>query len=146
MNVNEQTDNFLAWYGGGDNGSSPTAAQWSRLMQRPADKPVTLVNLFKIRDVAEYENGGDGISGHEAFSSYSAVSIPTMERVGGKFLYVGPFQGSFLGDDEQWDLVAIGAYPDLHALVNLYSDEGYRSVFHHRAAACERQKVFVCGE
>ena len=143
--IKTKTD-LLAWYGAGEDGSCPTAEQWERLLSRPADRPVTLVNFFKIRGEADYETGEQGISGQDAFSRYAAISIPTMERVGGKFLYVGPCQGAFLGEEEDWDLIAVGSYPDLEALVALYSDEGYRAVFHHRAAACEKQKVLVAAE
>lgn len=146
MNVNKLTSDFLGWYGDGRDGGCPTAEQWSRLFSRPSDKPVTLINLFKVRDVAQYSDGEAGVSGNDAFSRYSSVSIPTMERVGGKFLFVGPYQGAFLGEEEDWDLVAIGSYPNMESLIALYSDERYRSVCHHRTAACKRQKVFVCGE
>ena len=75
--------------------------------------------------------------------------MPTMERVGGRFLHVGPFEGLFLGGGdvaEDWDLVAIGSYPDIAALLALYSDPGYRAAFPHRTAACARQKVVVCSQ
>jgi uncharacterized protein (DUF1330 family) len=146
MNVNELTFNFRDWYGDGSDGNSPTPDQWSRILGRSPDKPVTLINFFKVRKTAKYADGGCDVSGEEAFSRYSSVSIPTMSRVGGKFLFVGPYQGGFLGEEEDWNLIAIGQYPNLDSLVALYSDETYRSVFHHRSAACERQRVVVCGE
>lgn len=146
MDVNKLVKQFTDWYGPGLAGSSPNQAQWTRILSRPADKPVTLINFFKLRDSALYPDGSDAVTGQEAFSSYASVSVPTMERVGGTFLFVGPYQGTFLGDDEDWDLTAIGSYPNLGAFIALYSDEAYRSVFHHRTAACERQKVLVCGE
>lgn len=85
------------------------------------------------------------VSGEEAFNRYASVSVPTLERVGGHFLHVGPFAGQFIGEDEDWDIIAIGSYPGRQALVDLYSDEGYRSVFVHRIAACARQKVLMAG-
>jgi uncharacterized protein (DUF1330 family) len=146
MNVNKQVSQFTEWYGPGTDGSCPTAEQWSQILGRPADKPVTLINFFKLRDKANYPDGSTEVSGQDAFSSYAAVSIPAMERAGGRFLHVGPFQGMFLGETEDWDVIAIGAYPDLEALTALYSDESYRGAFHHRTAACERQKVLVSGD
>lgn len=146
MNVNEQVSQFTVWYGPGTDGSSPTADQWAQILGRPADKPVTLINFFKLRDKADYPQGATDASGHDAFASYASVSIPAMERAGGRFLHVGPFQGMFLGETEDWDVIAIGAYPNLEALTALYSDENYRDAFHHRTAACERQKVLVSGD
>ncbi|KZM48602.1 DUF1330 domain-containing protein [Labrenzia sp. OB1] len=146
MNVNQQVSQFTAWYGSGTDGSCPTEAQWAQILGRPADKPVTLINFFKLRDKAEYSEGSGDASGQDAFASYAAVSIPAMKHAGGRFLHVGPFQGMFLGENEDWDVVAIGAYPNLDALKTLYSDESYRNAFHHRTAACERQKVLVSGD
>jgi uncharacterized protein (DUF1330 family) len=146
MNVNQTSSQFTEWYGPGLDGNSPTLNQWAKLLGRPADKPLTLINFFKLRKEARYANGTSDVSGEDAFGKYAATSVPTMERVGGKFLFVGPCKGVFLGDEEDWDLVAIGSYPDLTTLIALYSDEGYRSAFHHRTAACEKQKVVICGE
>ncbi|ASP33117.1 DUF1330 domain-containing protein [Labrenzia sp. VG12] len=146
MTVNQQTLQFADWYGPGLDGTSPTETQWADLLGRAPDKPVTLINFFKLREKALYQDDAETVSGQEAFSNYASVSVPAMERAGGRFLYVGPFQGMFLGETEDWDLIAIGAYPDLKAFTALYSDEAYRGAFHHRTAACERQKVIVCGD
>lgn len=145
MHVNEHTHDFTAWYGDGADGSCPNAEQWARLFGLPADRPVTLVNLFKLRDVAVYPDE-NGISGADAFARYSSVSIPAMQRAGGSFHYAGPHRGAFLGEEEDWDIVAIGTYPNLDCLIALYADPDYRAVFHHRTAACARQSVFVCAD
>ncbi|MEM9635527.1 MAG: DUF1330 domain-containing protein [Pseudomonadota bacterium] len=146
MNVNKQVTRFCDWYGDGAAGNSPTPQQWQNILDRPEDKPLTLINFFKLREIADYGDDASELSGQEAFAKYAEVSVPTMERVGGQFLFVGPHQGSFLGNNEDWDLIAIGSYPDLKAFNALYADEGYRGVFHHRTAACAEQKVIVCGE
>ena len=49
----------------------------------------------------------------------------------------------FLGQDEDWDVMAVVQYPNLKSFLGVYADEDYRSVFHHRTAACLRQKVLV---
>ena len=146
MNVNNHLAQFTTWYGPGLDGSSPTQDQWKSILHGPRDKPLTLVNFFKFREEAQYSEGPSEKSGQEAFAEYASVSMPAMQRAGGSFLHVGPFQGMFLGENEDWDLIAIGSYPDLDALIALYSDEAYRAAFPHRTAACERQKVIVCGE
>ncbi|MES0809209.1 DUF1330 domain-containing protein [Roseibium sp. SCPC15] len=146
MDVNKQVIRYTDWYGDGTTGESPTSQQWQSILGRADDKPVTLINFFKLREVADYGDGKSDLTGEQAFAKYAEVSIPTMERVGGRFLFVGPHQGSFLGNNEDWDLIAIGTYPDLKAFKELYADEGYRKVFHHRSAACADQKVIVCGE
>ncbi|MBN9670908.1 DUF1330 domain-containing protein [Roseibium aggregatum] len=146
MDVNQQIAQFTEWYGPGNDGNCPTGSQWTRILNRSPEQPLTLINFFKFRGKAAYEDKTPEVSGQQAFSDYAAVSLPAMQRAGGKFLFVGPYQGMFLGDDEDWDLVAIGAYPNLKSFMALYSDDHYRRAFHHRTAACERQKVMICGE
>lgn len=116
----------------------PTAAQWQRMLSGPAGTPVTLINFFKLRAAA-----GDGGSGLEAMMRYASVSGPTLEKVGGRFLLSGPFEATFMGDDEDWDIVAIASYPDRAALVALHDDEAYRRAWSDRVAAVERQRVVI---
>lgn len=128
------------WYGAG---TGPTAAQWQRVLDGPGGSPVTVINFFKLRPTARYATAGDAVSGFEAMMRYAAVSGPTLEKVGGRFLLSGPFETTLIGDDEDWDLVAIGAYPTREALLALFDDEAYRGAWAHRVAAVERQRVVV---
>lgn len=149
MDVNRMVDQFGHWYASAATGTCPSPDQWTRILARDPDRPFALMNFFKLREIARYEpdqDDGVPVSGEEAFARYSAISIPTMDRVGGSFLLVGSFQGSFVGGDENWDLIAVGRYPNLEAFQGLYGDEAYQSVFHHRTAACERQKVLICDQ
>ena len=146
MTVKDKVAEYVGWYGTGANGQAPTEAQWTRLLNRDPEAPLVLTNFFKFREVALYASGGgsEDVSGQEAFGRYASVSIPAMERAGGSFLLVAPFAGAFLGEDEDWDLMAIGSYPNLAAFHALYGAEDYRAAFHHRTAATLRQKVLIC--
>ena len=55
MNVNQTPSEFTEWYGPGLDGTCPTLEQWGALLDRPVDKPLTLINFFKLRDAAKYE-------------------------------------------------------------------------------------------
>jgi uncharacterized protein (DUF1330 family) len=153
MSVNADIDRQLhelaRWYGPGEDGSCPTRSQWQAILERPADQAVSLVNFFRFRDHAAYPEGtpefGAAISGEEAFGKYAAVSVPTLERVGGRFVLMGPSEGSFVGPDESWHLIAAATYPDLASIMALYTDADYIQAFRHRTAGCADQKVFVCG-
>ncbi|RBW63341.1 hypothetical protein [Ruegeria sp. A3M17] len=102
-------------------------------------------DFFKMRDIASYPVGlamGEvGISGDDAFQRYAAVSMPSLEKVGGRFLLVAPFSTMFIGVAEDWDLVAIGSNLNADALLSLFDLKDYRETYYHRTAACRDQKV-----
>ncbi len=133
-------------YGEGADGSAPTPAQWRALLERPQDQPITLINFFKLHAQAVYPAGAAqaAASGEAAFARYAEVSVPTVEKVGGRFLLLAPFEATFMGETEDWDLVAIGSYPNAAALLALLEDEAYVAAYPHRVAALERQKVLAC--
>ena len=112
--------------------------------------PVTVVNLFKLREVAAYPTGAApagasmGGSGLEAMLAYAAVSGDRLAAVGGRFLSQGLMVGALWGDDElDWDLVVVAEYPDAAAVRALLDDELYRDAYEHRRAAVERQRVVL---
>lgn len=145
--VDSTLADLLACYGDGADGSSPSACQWRALLEAPADGPVTLVNLFKLRRTAQYRAGEDdgahAVSGQEAMMRYAAISGPALERAGGRFLVLGPMAGTLIGESEDWDAVAVGSYPNRRALLALFNDEAYRDAWRHRRAALDRQRVLV---
>ncbi len=172
-NIEDRVARLVAWYGDGADGASPTADQWRRIVGRPAESPVTLINFFKLRDQALYRDealapaaaeggqteggqtesgqtesgqleGGQMESGKAAFDRYAAVSIPTMEKIGGRFLLVAPFEAGFVGAEEDWDIVAIGSFTGKEVLLSLWEDADYHAAYPHRTAACARQKVVIC--
>ncbi len=147
--LEKRVDQLVSWYGDGADGGAPTRMQWHHIVGRPDDQPVTLINFFKLRDLAVYHERIAGLddagTGQDAFNRYAAVSMPTLEKVGGRFLLVAPFEDVLIGADENCDLVAIGSYPNNEALLALFEDVDYRAAYSHRVAACEQQKVIVVG-
>ncbi|GGX69793.1 hypothetical protein GCM10007385_43760 [Tateyamaria omphalii] len=145
--IQNRIESILANWGTSSNGL-PDEATWDALAQCAKDQPVTLVNFFKMRDSASYPSGTamveDRISGQDAFQRYAAVSIPSVEQAGGKFLMVAPFACTFIGPTEDWDLVAIGSYPNPGTLLSLFEMDAYREAYIHRVAACRDQRVSLC--
>ena len=108
--------------------------------------PLTLVNLFKLREVATYPPGlgRAAVSGLEAMLAYAAVSGERLAAVGGRFLSQGLMVGSLWDDDEvSWDLVVVAEYPQIGAVRALLDDPQYRDAYEHRRAAVERQRVLI---
>lgn len=122
----------------------PTPEQWDRLLSVPSDRPLSLVNLIAFREVADYgDTREQSISGSEAFGRYASVSMPALDAVGGRFVHFGSHAGNLVGPDETWDLVVVGEYPSLDALLALYEDPAYRDAYRHRVAACAEQRVLI---
>ena len=121
----------------------PASEQWDRLLSIPVDRPVSLINLFAFREIAEYPDPRQQVTGQEAFDLYAAVSAPALEGVGGRFLHFGSHQGNLVGDEEVWDLVVVGEYPDVEAIVALHENPAYREAYRHRVAACADQRVLI---
>ncbi|SDW79653.1 protein of unknown function [Ruegeria halocynthiae] len=147
LDLSDRIERILAIWGT-DGSGLPGEDAWKALAKCSDIQPVTLVNFFKMRDFASYPVGlavgEDGISGDDAFQRYAAVSMPSLEKVGGRFLLVAPFSTTFIGAAEDWDLVAIGSYPNPDALLSLFELKDYREAYHHRTAACRDQKVSLC--
>lgn len=145
QDIDGRIDRLMSMYWNGTDGAAPTAAEWRRLLERDADRPITVINFFKLRETALYPAGVDlGGSGKDAFNRYATVSVPSMQSTGGEFLFVGPVEGGFMGKQDDWDIAAIGHYPNTTALLSLFEIEAYRDCYIHRAAACERQQVTIC--
>ena len=145
MNVNTTVEHLLELYGDVQSGNAPTRDQWNRVISRDPNASFALVNFFKFKAEAEYRGSSSQsyASGEEAFERYAAVSVPAMSEAGGEVLAVAPFAGSFLGEDEDWDLIAIGKYPNLKSFLSLYQNPKYIEAFGHRTAAVSKQAVFV---
>lgn len=126
--VERRIEELGRWYGA----SGPTAAQWRRVVAGNTGAPLTLINFFKLRP-----------SGMESMLRYAAVSGPAMARAGGAFLLTGPFESTLIGEEEDWDLVAIGRYPDRASLLALFADDAYRAAWADRTAAVARQRVVI---
>lgn len=142
MDVNDTVRSLVEAYGDGGDGHAPTPAQWQRILSRDPRNPFSLVNFFKFNETADYgDESAPETSGKEAFQLYADVSVPSMHKAGGEFLAVAPFAGSLLGQDQDWDLIAIGKYPNLDAFIALYSNPDYVQAFRHRSAAVARQIV-----
>ena len=119
----------------------PTKAQFAvfREMQRPG--PIHMLNLVRFRAKASYPDGRD-CTGEEAYRAYSRESGPVFRRLGGKQYWLGKFELTLIGpDDERWDRVFIAEYPSVNAFVEMIRDPVYREAVKHRQAAVENSRL-----
>lgn len=140
MDVNATIERLMEKYG---ECGAPSAEQWQSILELTDRQPISLVNFFKLREVADYSDGKN-ISGKEAFDAYASVSGPALERAGGKFTFMAPFHATFIGPAQEWNLIVVGSYPNKNALLALFEDPLYAAAYKHRTAACADQVVSVC--
>jgi len=97
--------------------------------------PIVMVNLLRFRDQADYGDGEISCTGQQAYSTYSKAVIPLIFEVGGFPVWAGKVRSALLvGDDEQWDQVALIAYPSRKAFVDMHCNQAYVECVKHRNA------------
>ncbi len=95
--------------------------------------PMWALNLMKYRDVADYRDGRPAtISGAQADELYNPVAPLT--AVGGRILLVAEVEAQVVGDDVEWDRVAVAQYPTRPAFLALQDAPGFQELHQHKEA------------
>lgn len=125
--------------------TAPTAEQLQALGQAEWDGPLTMLNLLKFRDQADYPEGEyKACSGREAYERYAAVAGSFVQGVGGKPIFMGDAKFIVIGDDaEDWDEVLIVQYPSKQAFFDMITNAAYQATTVHRTAALERSALIA---
>ena len=111
--------------------SPAVVARWRALFDPAARGPIVLINRMKVRE-----------GGRDELLRYSAVSVPALTKVGGRFIAVSyAVTPLFDTPAPERELTVVGWYPDRAALLALLRDPAYREAFRHRRAALESQWV-----
>lgn len=131
-------DELIGFYEAGP--ADEARPRWRTLFDPNVAGPITLVNRFKLRDRAKYDDGRPA-TGVDALMAYAATSVPALAKVGGRFLVSSPVVAPLFGTPEDTDLVVVGWYPHRRALLDLLRDPEYRAAFAHRRAAVAEQWV-----
>ncbi len=130
--------------------TEPTAEQLFDLRNADPSAPITMVNLLKFREIAHYEDVGlsdaPALSGREAYRRYADVATQKIHENGGTFLFLAPSQQLVVGDlaKDEWDMVAIVAYPSRAAYLKGFDSPEYQDAIKHRIAGLERRVLLQC--
>lgn len=120
---------------------SPTPESIAALMARDIDGPVTMLNLLRFRETADYSDHPDlapdgQISGEAAYAIYSEHTLPLLSDVGGKPIFMGTGGAFLIGPAEaRWDRVLLIQYPNLQAFLQMTQNPQYHAGAGHRTAA-----------
>lgn len=125
----------------------PTNDNGRLVFERGITGPVTMLNLIRFREVADYSAHPDlapdePISGREAYDRYAAHTLPFLKGEGGDLQFLGAGGHYLIGPlDEQWDLVMLVRHVSLEAFMGMANNEGYLAGLGHRVAALEDSRL-----
>ncbi len=126
---------------------SPTPESIEALTERGISGPITMLNLLRFRDVADYSDFPDlapqePISGEKAYNIYSSRTLPLLAAVGGRLIFTGAGGSLLIGPDQaRWDRVLLVQYPDLGAFLAMTQSPDYHEGAGHRTAALEDSRL-----
>ena len=119
----------------------PNKAQMEGFFEGDTETEITMLNLLKFKEKAEYEDGREtDLTGREAYSIYGKEVVAHLEKVGGKSVITGKVSRLMLGEVEDlWDSIALARYPSRKAMVEMMMDSDYQESEKHRSAGLEGQ-------
>jgi uncharacterized protein (DUF1330 family) len=125
----------------------PTRAAFDAFKALPRDTPIHMLNLIRLRHIAEYPEGraaaSEGMTGAEAYALYEAGAAPAVARVGARIIWRGKMEAMLTGpEDVRWDRSFIAAYPDANAFFAMIADpEFQKAVVHGTAAVADSRLI-----
>lgn len=122
----------------------PTQTQLKGFADDPHGKPISMVNLLKFKEKAEYaeghENHGKDMTGAEAYALYAAAVSKILTGLGGEMAFAGQVERLMLGEvEELWDMIAIAKYPSRAAMGEMIASPEYQEIAVHRSAGLAGQ-------
>lgn len=126
----------------------PIAAQLPAILASlPQDTPLTMLNLLRFHDTAQYADGNSTCSGRDAYAQYAEVAMRKVIEVGGHPVYVGRVAGLIIAPgDEVWHEVILIRYPSLAAFSRMLAMPDYRAATRHRTAALDDARLIATVE
>jgi hypothetical protein len=111
------------------------------LFARAPQGPVVMLNLIRLRAVADYTASPglaptEPISGSAAFDRYIAETLPVLRASGGDLMFLASGAGFLIGPaDERWDIVMLVRQKDLQTFLAFATNESIVAALAHRTAA-----------
>lgn len=130
----------------------PTREQFKAIYGLSSDQPVSMLNLLKFREQANYgpgviEHSVQPISGRDAYERYSAEAESVFRYVGGRQLWLGQPLVTIIGpSDEHWSLAFIAFYPTVQAFLDMVKSAEYQRATRHRSAALLDGRLICCSQ
>jgi uncharacterized protein (DUF1330 family) len=94
------------------------------------DGPVVMLNLLAFEP--------DG--GRWRYEEYGEAVAPSLEKAGGRIVFMGAPAPALLGEDS-WDLVVLVEYPTRRAFLDMVGSAEYQAIGHLRTEALRRGEL-----
>ena len=126
----------------------PTDESVLRLLKRRIEGPVTMLNLLRFREWADYSAFPEvapvePISGSEAYQRYMDHTMPFLTATGGSVVFLGVGSFSLVGpSEERWDLVMAVRQQSVHSFLEFASNPDYMAGVCHRTAALTDSRLY----
>ena len=120
----------------------PTSGERIEQMMQPGPEgPISMVNLLKFKEHAEYADGRETtLTGREAYQIYGRGVSDLITKYGGRITFAGDVTFLALGQVEDlWDEVAIAQYPSRVELWEMSTSPEWQEIAVHRAAGLAGQ-------
>lgn len=123
---------------------TPNKDQFIAFATAERNGEVVMLNLLKFKQKAD---SGDG-TGLDAYNRYGAVVSKMVEERGGRMVWLGKAEQVLIGDvdADEWDAVALVAYPNRQAFIDMATSPAYTETHKHREDGLERTVVIACQE
>jgi hypothetical protein len=94
----------------------PSRENWEQFKSLPRDTPIQMLNLIKLRDLAEYppghSNHGKGLTGREAYAIYGKAFQALVADDGAAMVWQVPLECVVTGPPGEWDEAFVMGYPN----------------------------------
>ncbi len=116
-------------------------AQMQAMMAPGPSEPIFMINLLKFKDVAVYEDGREtDLSGRDAYNIYGHEVAILLPKFGGVAVFGADVTHLMLGKVEDlWDEIAIVAYANRAALLQMSMSPEWQEISVHRTAGLQGQ-------
>lgn len=126
---------------------NPSRVQLEGLLESlPMDKPVTMLNLLRFRDTADYadDDRQKPCTGQEAYARYAAVAREKLAVLGAEVVWSGKPQGVLIGPEgDHWNEAFLVRYPTADAFFQMLSMPDYQAATVHRTAALDDSRLIA---
>lgn len=126
---------------------TPTNRTAAALIARGMETPVTMLNLLKFRETADYSHAPDlapeiPVSGADAYQLYADGIAPLLAASGGEVLFDGTGGDWFIGPEgDGWDRVLLVRQASVASFLAFAQMREARIIGHHRTAALKDSRL-----